>query len=68
MSTTNVNRSFHSPYPIPHPPTRHWEFEYERVPIAIEKGGEYKITLFSPAIMQEQWLHAEFVEFAGVQL
>ena len=36
--------------------------------MAIDKGGEYKITLFSPAIMQVQWLQTEFVEFAGVQL
>ena len=55
MGTTNVNHSFQIltltlSHP-PHPPTRHWEFEYERVPIAIEKGGEYTITLFSPAIM-----------------
>ena len=55
-----VNRSFQIlTLNLSHPPqkpTRYWEFEYERGPIAIEKGGEYKITLFSPAIMQVQWL------------
>ena len=50
MGTTNVNRSFQIlTLTLSHPPPTNTSlgvcFEYEQVPIAIEKGGEYKIII-----------------------